>query len=183
MTLKATDSLTTPDWLFNRLHADFNFTLDSAASSRNAKLPRYYTAENNGLPRPWNGETVWCNPPYSGKNLAIWARKCHNEHLLRGSMVVMLVPVSVSSIWWRKYAIKSEVFFFHRRIKFGNTNSTGLRDSVLLVFRQPRWYPLGNNEADMNRRAEWDCHWRDLLYPASDFAGRWWPEPKSKNIA
>ena len=135
MNIKATDSFTTPDWLFERLHADFNFTLDAAASNSNAKLPRYYTAATNGLPRPWYDETVWCNPPYSGKNLANLARKCHNEHFLRGSTVVMLVPVSVSSIWWCKYAIKGEVFFFHCRIKFSNTHSTGLRDSVLLVFR------------------------------------------------
>ena len=44
---------------FDSLHARFDFTIDVAASERNAKLPRYYTREDDGLGRTsWAGERV-----------------------------------------------------------------------------------------------------------------------------
>lgn len=45
----------TPQELFDALHAEFGFTLDAAASDDNHKLPRYYTAETNGLVQDWGG--------------------------------------------------------------------------------------------------------------------------------
>ncbi len=41
------------------------FTLDVAASDRNAKCSRYFTFTQDGLRQSWAGERVWCNPPYS----------------------------------------------------------------------------------------------------------------------
>lgn len=35
---------------------------------------RHFTAEDNGLIRPWNG-FVWCNPPYGSKTSA-WLARC-----------------------------------------------------------------------------------------------------------
>lgn len=48
--------------VFEPLHERFGFTLDVAASPQNAKLPRYFTIEDDGLERSWAGERVWCNP-------------------------------------------------------------------------------------------------------------------------
>jgi len=45
----------TPQELFDALHAEFGFTLDAAASDENHKLPRYYTAETDGLSQDWGG--------------------------------------------------------------------------------------------------------------------------------
>ena len=39
----------TPQPFFDALHAEFGFTLDVAATSTNAKCPRYFTREDNGL--------------------------------------------------------------------------------------------------------------------------------------
>jgi len=176
MTLKPTDSFETPDWLFNRLHTEFDFTLDAAASATNAKVGNYFTVAENGLQQSWANETVWCNPPYSGRNLRAWARKAHHQHSYCGATVVMLVPVSISSVWWRKYAVKAETFFFHRRIRFSDTEHGGLRDSVLLVFQQSRWYPPDMTDDAKASRSAWDQKWRDLFYPGADLAGRWWSE-------
>lgn len=44
----------TPQDFFDRLNAEFHFTLDAAATCRNAKCPEYYTKETDGLNKPWN---------------------------------------------------------------------------------------------------------------------------------
>ena len=49
------------------------FTLDVAANHYNAKCPRYFTIEDDGLAQSWAGERVWCNPPFS--NIEPWVRK------------------------------------------------------------------------------------------------------------
>jgi len=58
------DEWGTPLDLFLELHSEFDFTLDAAASSWNALLPRY-----NCEPFParfsWVNQRVFCNPPYS----------------------------------------------------------------------------------------------------------------------
>jgi hypothetical protein len=40
---------------FEMLHRRFNFTIDVAASDENARLPRYYTLEDDGLKQSWAG--------------------------------------------------------------------------------------------------------------------------------
>lgn len=68
------DRATIPS-VFDPLHERFNFTVDVAASPANAKLPRFYTSEDDGLAQDWSGERVWCNPPYS--SIEPWAEKAH----------------------------------------------------------------------------------------------------------
>ncbi|GAG69098.1 unnamed protein product, partial [marine sediment metagenome] len=55
----------TPQDFFDKLHREFCFGLDVAASPENAKCPFYYTEQIDGLKQDWVcGEAVWCNPPY-----------------------------------------------------------------------------------------------------------------------
>lgn len=54
----------TPQWLFEKLDQEFNFTIDVCADSTNNKCKRYYTELDNALTQDWNNEVVWCNPPY-----------------------------------------------------------------------------------------------------------------------
>ena len=67
--LRAVDDRATMPDDFAILHARFGFTIDVAASDANAKCPRYFTEDDDGLAVPWAGERVWCNPPYSFPNL------------------------------------------------------------------------------------------------------------------
>ena len=46
----------TPQSLFDELNAEFNFTLDAAASDVNHKCKRYFTKKDNGLLQDWQGE-------------------------------------------------------------------------------------------------------------------------------
>lgn len=90
------------DWEdFRALDARFGFTIDVAASARNAKLPRYWTAEDDGLAQPWAGERVWCNPPYSHPNLWRWVTKAWAE--TAAELIVMLVPANrTEQRWWQE---------------------------------------------------------------------------------
>ena len=45
----------TPQAFFDKLHAEFGFTLDVAARAGNAKCARYFTPEDDGLVQPWEG--------------------------------------------------------------------------------------------------------------------------------
>lgn len=92
------------------------FTLDVAAAEHNAKAPRFYTREDDGLDRRWSGN-VWCNPPYS--DCGAWVRKAwdewHRNGMLSGSiqaamgdapappqLIAMLLPANrVEQAWWQ----------------------------------------------------------------------------------
>jgi phage N-6-adenine-methyltransferase len=88
---------------FLLLHERFRFTVDAAAAAHNAKLERYWTAEQNGLTQSWAGERVWCNPPYSHPNLGRWIDKAWRQAAVV-ELVVMLVPANrTEQAWWQKH--------------------------------------------------------------------------------
>lgn len=92
------DDRATHPSLFDPLHERFAFTVDVAASERNAKCERYYTPDDDGLAQPWDGESVWCNPPYSA--IAPWIRKAWAEWA-RARCIVMLLPANrTEQTWW-----------------------------------------------------------------------------------
>lgn len=99
----AVDDRATPPEMFGPLNKRFGFTIDVAASRANAKLPRYYTAEQDGLAQPWTDERVWCNPPYS--DIEPWVQKAWREW---GSydapeIIVMLLPANrTEQGWWQR---------------------------------------------------------------------------------
>jgi phage N-6-adenine-methyltransferase len=91
------DRQTAPE-TFDPLHARFGFTIDVAASAENAKLPRFYTREDDGLLQDWTGERVWCNPPYS--NIEPWTQKAAGSG---AAIVVMLLPANrTEQGWWQR---------------------------------------------------------------------------------
>lgn len=71
----STDEWATPQWLFDKLNDEFHFTLDPCALPSNAKCAKFYTPSEDGLAQNWEGESVFCNPPY-GRQLGAWVRKC-----------------------------------------------------------------------------------------------------------
>lgn len=92
------DRATTPE-VFDPLNERFHFTLDVAASAHNTKCARYYSIEDDGLVRPWAGERVWCNPPYS--DIEPWLEKAHRE--AHAEVVVMLLPANrTEQGWWQR---------------------------------------------------------------------------------
>lgn len=116
---------TTPREFFAELHERFDFTLDGAAYPDNALLPRYSTP---GEPMDWEGERVFCNPPWSTikpfVDLAPFA-----------DVAVLLVPARVNSRWFhRALGYGACVEFFLGRPRFGDGKGSSPVDCLLLVF-------------------------------------------------
>jgi phage N-6-adenine-methyltransferase len=130
------DDRPTPQATFDKLNAEFGFTLDAAASAENHKCARYFDAAANGLKQSWAGETVWLNPPY-GKPMPEWVAKAKREAELYDATVVMLVPASTDTNWWHD-AMKgaAEVRFIQGRLTFGNsTGKPAPFGSALVIYR------------------------------------------------
>src|SRR5438874_13650699 len=79
------------------------FAADLAASQGNAVATLCYTEEDNALDdaNTWNfNDWAFLNPPFA--NITPWAMKAVIESA-KGAQIVMLVPASVGSNWWRDY--------------------------------------------------------------------------------
>ncbi len=100
--LDKVDDRRTPDSLWLPLHAEFGFTLDAAASAENAKCERFFTAADDGLSYSWQGERVWCNPPYS--DCGAWVNKARIEFIHGCDLIVMLLPANrTEQGWWQEH--------------------------------------------------------------------------------
>lgn len=97
------DDRAVPFELFDRWNERFHFTVDAAASAENARLPRFWTREDDGLHQPWAGERVWCNPPYS--DIKPWVTNAwYGSGHPWPELVVMLLPANrTEQGWWQKW--------------------------------------------------------------------------------
>lgn len=134
----------TPQWLFDRLHREFHFTVDAAAQEHNAKLQRYWRPQDSGLEHDWAGERVFCNPPY-GPDITAWLRKAHKSRVSNmtqaGHVSVLIVPVRSETEWWHTYVmLATEIRFIRGRVHFENPGVSGHDNrpvfaSAVVVFR------------------------------------------------
>ena len=123
----------TPDDLFAKLDAEFHFTLDTCATSKNAKCTKYYTREDDGLNKDWFGEIVFMNPPY-GREIGKWVKKASESNAL----VVCLIPARTDTAYWHNYAMRGEIRFLRGRLYFIRPNGeTGPAPfpSAIVIFR------------------------------------------------
>lgn len=127
-----TDIWATPQHLFNKLNAVFNFTLDVCALPENAKCRDFYTPELDGLKQEWTG-TCWMNPPY-GREIIDWVAKAA-ETAKQGHTVVALVPVRTDARWFQDYCLGREIHYIRGRLKFGNATSNAPFGCCVVVYR------------------------------------------------
>ncbi len=132
-----TDQWATPQWFFDTLNDEFHFTLDPCADECNHKCKKYYTKEDNGLLKSWDGEKVFCNPPY-GREISKWVEKCFTEVKVGACLLaVMLIPARTDTQWFHKYIYqKAEVRFLKGRLKFGDSTNSAPFPSMVVVFRK-----------------------------------------------
>lgn len=122
----------TPQWLFDELNNEFQFTLDVCATVDNTKCLEYFSPEVDGLVQEWHG-TCWMNPPY-GRDIVKWMKKAY-ESWLQGVTVVCLVPARTDTAWWHDYAMCGEVRFLRGRVKFVGADNAAPFPSAIIVFR------------------------------------------------
>jgi phage N-6-adenine-methyltransferase len=142
---KASDEWSTPQDLFDALHAAFNFGLDAAATYENAKCSRFLS---DALGSSWRDLTsvdraIWLNPPYSQCREFIAKAAAEAK---KGCTVVCLVPSRTDTRWWHEYVWDREkhqpregveIRFIKGRLKFGGATAGAPFPSVVIVFRPP----------------------------------------------
>lgn len=122
----------TPQWLFDQLNKEFNFTCDVAASPENAKVHFFISKETNALRQDWPG-VCWCNPPY-GKEIGLWVKKAHEE-TFNGVKTVMLIPDRTDTKYFHDYIYgKHEVRFLKGRLKFSGSKNSAPFPSMIVIF-------------------------------------------------
>ena len=126
----------TPQDFYNQLDAEFGFTLDPCASQASAKCSSFYTADDDGLSKNWEGQTVFMNPPY-GRKIGNWIQKAYEEGEKSNTRVVALIPARTDTKYWHNYCMKAtEIRFVKGRLKFGqgNTKNSAPFPSAVVVF-------------------------------------------------
>jgi len=131
----------TPQNLFDELDAEFRFTLDPCATPENAKCAKFYTAEDDGLGKDWNGERVFMNPPY-GRVVKHWVKKASE---IEDGLVVCLLPARTDTRYFHDYVYdreagiwKAEVRLLKGRLKFGGDAAAPF-PSMVVIYGELNW--------------------------------------------
>ena len=155
------DSWETPQYFFDKLNEEFNFTLDPCATHENHKCDKYYTIEDNGLSKDWSNEIVFMNPPYSKPENPCkpncnkkgcqkrgyhidkykpgqedWIKKAYEESQ-KGTIVIALLPSRTDTKFFHKYIYnKMEIRFIEGRLKFSECEDSAPFPSMIVVFKK-----------------------------------------------
>lgn len=121
---------------------------DLAASDSNSKAIYWFTQEKDSLSKDWSGlnGTLWLNPPFS--KIEPWAKKC-SESMTPNNRILLLVPASVGSEWYRKWVEPyAYVLALNPRLTFKGCTTPYPKDLILAVYGQQltgfktwRWKP------------------------------------------
>ena len=128
-----TDLWATPQDFFDKLNTAFRFQTDVCATAENAKCPKFFTQEDDGLSQHWSG-TCWMNPPY-GRTIGVWIEKAYRSAKQNGATVVCLLPARTDTRWWHDYCVRGEIYFVKGRLKFGGQANAAPFPSAVVVFR------------------------------------------------
>ena len=116
---------------FDQLDREFLFTVDVAATAENAKCAKFYDINSDGLLQDWDGETVWCNPPY-GDRIKDWIYKAATSD----ATTVLLVPARTDVKWFHELVVgRAEVRFVKGRLRFGDAKDVAPFPSMLVIYR------------------------------------------------
>jgi site-specific DNA-methyltransferase (adenine-specific) len=129
---KIHDDWETPDWLLDKIRAEFGEFFD----------PCPLDANFNGLEVDWK-KVNYINPPYNRKDKEAFILKAYGESQ-KGNTSIMLLPVSTSTVIFHEVILKhAEIRFLRGRVKFKGYNSKGeyvenqcgQHDSMLVIFK------------------------------------------------
>ena len=140
MNTEALFSSASHDWetpldFFKALDNEFHFTLDPCCLPATAKCRKFYTPAEDGLSKDWQGETVFCNPPY-GRVIYHWVKKCYLEGKKDNTTVVLLIPARTDTRYFHEFIYKKakEIRFIRGRLRFGRARCGAPFPSMVVVF-------------------------------------------------
>jgi hypothetical protein len=114
----------TPKEFFDKLNSRFGFTLDGAATSENSLLPKYSTET---APVPWEGERVFCNPPWSNIRPFV-------ELASKADAACLLVPARTNCKWFhRALELGAKTEFWQGKLSFDGPWNSPI-DCLLLLW-------------------------------------------------
>lgn len=109
----------------------WDFTLDPCATKENAKCGKFYTKEDDGLSKSWDGERVFMNPPY-GREIGKWVKKASE---IENGVCVCLLPARTDTAWFHDYIEgKGDITFIRGRVKFGDGKNSAPFPSMIVIF-------------------------------------------------
>jgi len=130
----ATNEWATPQEFYNKINKVYNFTLDPCCTKESAKCDTYFTQEDDGLSKSWEGHTVFMNPPY-GREIKDWIAKAHKEAEQPGTTVVCLIPARTDTLYWHQHCMNAaEIILIKGRLSFGDGKGSAPFPSALVVF-------------------------------------------------
>jgi len=110
----------TPADLYAKLNEEFAFTLD----------PCPLETPTLDCLRSWEGERVYCNPPY-GPEIQKYLAKAKEP-----DCAVYLLPVRTDTKWFHTYCLAAdEIRFIRGRLKFGDAKNSAPFPSMLVIYR------------------------------------------------
>jgi hypothetical protein len=58
---------------FERWNRFYHFTVGACSADKGEtdQLKKYWSRKNSFVDVPWDGETVWCTPPFTGENITV----------------------------------------------------------------------------------------------------------------
>lgn len=122
------DILQTPEWVYKALGP---FDLDPCAgeNTRIAEINLWDGRCENGLTKDWlGGQFVWCNPPYSQKELWI-------EKMIDHGHGILILPERGSAPWFGPLARSCRNYFvMGKKINFIGGSSSNPLGSILFPF-------------------------------------------------
>ena len=127
----------TPQWLFQRLHKEYQFDIDGASDGTNNLLPKYDTKDTKYPSLQLDGYKYFVNPPWNELNDDYWWYTGFKYK------TIMLVPFTPETKMWHKWVWpNASVFIFNKRINYVHPKTLietkGIaRPSALICFNLP----------------------------------------------
>lgn len=111
---------------------------DLAATSENAKAPKFFTPEDDSLAQDWSKlqGLLWLNPPYA--NIEDWVTKAALTLGVQdrvSNIIFILIPAAVSTNYFKNYIFdKARVYFLSPRLTFEGQKNSYPKDLMLCVY-------------------------------------------------
>lgn len=125
----------TPQELFEQLNKEFEFDVDVCATAENTKCKEFFSPQQDGLSKPWEG-VAWMNPPY-GREICEWMHKAYDEAECGSGTIVCLVPAHTDTKWWHDWVMKAtEIRLIKGRLKFNDSKNSAPFPSAIVIFEK-----------------------------------------------